>query len=143
MAKSTAERVGEWRRRMVLRAQYFEHLNEDRVLRLGFDPADTRPEYLAIRRCMEAYPRAKTAPVSVDFSAAEGGWFIEFDYDASSESDWAACALAMAEITSAPVCIHAAGDGKGFMFTGLDVPGIAAVRAEIEDLRSSGMLRSQ
>lgn len=139
MAKPLNQRVKEYRARLAIRADYFDVLNAARIVRLGFDPTDTRPEYLAIRRFMEAHPLATQAPLDVRFDADAGLWAIEFDYDKSSVADHAIAALAMADTTSAPFYTCAYGDGKGVAYSAADAPGYADRKAEIEELIEAGL----
>lgn len=139
MAKTTTQRVNEWRGRMAIRASYFDRLNEARIAKLGFDPADTRPEYLAIRRYMEAHPLATCAPIAVEFDTDTGMWAVEFDYAGATDADHAVAALAMSDTTSAPFYTCAYGDGKGSWFGTNEAPGLAERRAEIEELIEAGL----
>ncbi len=139
MAKSTTQRVNEWRARIAIRASYFDELNATRIARLGFDPSDTRPEYLAIRRYMEAHPSATSAPISLSFDEEAGSWCVEFDYDRSTDADHALAALALTATTSTPFYTCAYGDGKGVAYGPMEQPALAERKAQIEELQDAGL----
>jgi hypothetical protein len=137
MATTSAERVSAWRQRLALKADFFDHLNAERVRRLGFDPADDRPEYAAVRAYMANYPRASSAPL-VAFSREEGGWFV--DFERHDPTDEAVAALAMLSVTSAAVFIRVCGDGSGSMVPASEaVARQPQVRAEIDEMKRLGL----
>lgn len=121
---------------MGLRSNFFEELDAYRIGRLGFDPRDSRPEYLAIRNFMEASPRARTAPFAVEFSAEEGGWFVNFEH--CGPHDHALAVLALRSVTSAPVFVQTTGDGSGGLARAEEID-TSFVEAEIAQMKHLGM----
>ena len=141
MAKTSAERVSEWRERVTLKSDYFHDLDKDRIARLGLDMADQTPEYAAVRAMCLNYPAVKVAPSSVGHTSS-GSLEVYYgdEHNRPSETDMIAAFVALREISSLPVSIIYATNSGGGWTTSSDLdPAAVSVRHDVQKLRELGM----
>lgn len=141
MAKTSAERVSEWRERVTLKADYFHDLDKDRIARLGLDMADRTPEYAAVRAMCLNYPAVKVAPSGVGYiSGGKLEVYYGDEHNRPSVRDMIAAFVALREISSLPVQIIYATNAGGGWTTSNDLePAASAVRHDVQKLRELGM----
>lgn len=133
MAQSLSERQANWRARQLMRAEFFLDLDKARIdkLQQSWPNSDKRPEVIAVRDYFMRYPRCVTAPIGITFE--NGMWVVEFDYYSFSPYEAAAAKLALFEVSSLPVRLDAAGDGKSGV--GDLTWALAKVQTEVAEMR--------
>lgn len=145
MAKTSAERVQEWRERLNMKASFYETLDAQRRRALDFglcqNLSNDTPEFRQVRTFITAYPYAVNVPVFVGRDALTG---YEVGYGSAEPRDLevALVAVALAEITSAPIAVTGFGPDGGWLKDGRANEHFSFVQQEVADMRRLGIWRA-
>lgn len=140
----TYEHQERYRRRTLLKARYFELLNDERLRKLRWDAkklADQAPEVRACIPYFLSHPLATYIPhAGAETHEGPLWWYASVDRENPGDADFhgALMRIALTSVTSSPVQVMLYGDGWGGPIED-DHPDVIRVRKEIEELRSAGM----